>query len=181
MASDDPEGGAGPSASAPTDLWGVGPRTADVLEAAPFSAADIADGAVSYRMLTEAGVNPGVAARLRRRYSLVWSFDWTVGADLVRRAEQLRNLTEGEREWIIESFPEDAAGPGDDDGRCRRCGAELVTYSLLDREAVACDDCGYVGVPIAERHPATGAAESLEAAVRRFLEGRSPPPGRRKD
>lgn len=170
MSSDDPEGGAGPSPSAPTDLWGVGPRTAAVLETAPFSAADLADGTVSYRMLTEAGVNPGVAARLRRRYSLVWSFDWTVGADLVRRAEQLRNLTEGEREWIVESFSEEAAGTGDEDDRCRRCGAGLITYTLLDREAVVCEDCGFTGVPIAERHPTTGADESWEAAVSRFLE-----------
>lgn len=93
----------------PVDLWGVGPATAAVIEDAPFGAADIATRNVSYTMLVDAGINPGVAERLRRKYSLVWSFRWTVGANLEQRANRLTGLSEAERDWIIASFSTDGS------------------------------------------------------------------------
>ena len=94
---------------APTDLKFVGPATADAVEAAGFSAQDVADKEVSYRMLTEAGVNPGVAAKIRRHHSLAWSFD--NDGDLDRRSEQVRGLKEEEAAWVASSH-----GDGDGDG-----------------------------------------------------------------
>lgn len=88
----------------PLDLWGVGSATAAVIEEAPFSAADIAAKNVSYTMLVDAGINPGVAERLRRKYSLVWSFRWTAGANLEQRARRLAGLSQAERDWIIASL-----------------------------------------------------------------------------
>jgi predicted flap endonuclease-1-like 5' DNA nuclease len=90
---------------APTDLKFVGPATADAVEAAEFSAQDVADKEVSYRMLTEAGVNAGVAAKIRRHHSLAWSFD--NDGDLDRRSEQVRGLKEEEAAWVASSHGED--------------------------------------------------------------------------
>ncbi len=85
----------------PTDLKFVGPATADAVEAAGFTAQDVADKEVSYRMLTEAGVNPGVAAKIRRHHSLAWSFD--NDGDLDRRSEQVRGLKDAEAAWVASS------------------------------------------------------------------------------
>lgn len=87
---------------APTDLRFVGPATATVIEAAPFSAADVAHKAVSYQMLVDAGVNPGVAARIRREHSLSWSFE-SDGRNLERRSSQVRGLGDDERAWVAAS------------------------------------------------------------------------------
>jgi len=91
----------------PTDLKFVGPATGEAIDEAGFSAQDVADKNVSYRMLLEAGVNPGVAAKIRRYHSLSWSFD--TDADLDRRSEQVRGLQDDERAWVADS------GIGDDE------------------------------------------------------------------
>ena len=96
------------------DLKFVGPATADVLEEASVAAAAVASKAVSHAELVDAGVNPGVAARIRREHSLQWSFEG--GQDLDRRAEQVRGLNDDEREWVAASYGEDDAsadGSGD--------------------------------------------------------------------
>lgn len=85
----------------PTDLTFVGPATAEVLAAAAFDATDIPAKRVSYRMLVETGVNPGVAAKLRRCHSLSWSF--ASGSGLARRSEQVRGLQADERAWVAAS------------------------------------------------------------------------------
>ncbi len=84
----------------PTELLFVGPVTAAVLADAPFDARGIADRTVSYRMLLDVGVNPGVAAKIRREHSLHWSFGDTGDADLARRSKSVRGLREEERAWI---------------------------------------------------------------------------------
>ncbi|WP_132060484.1 DUF7409 domain-containing protein [Halorussus amylolyticus] len=85
-----------------TDIRFVGPATAAVLADAPFDATGIPDKTVSYEMLVEAGVNPGVATRLRREHSLSWSFGG--GEDsLERRSSKVRGLQDGEREWVAAS------------------------------------------------------------------------------
>ncbi|WP_336037050.1 DUF7409 domain-containing protein [Halobacterium yunchengense] len=92
----------------------VGPATADVLAAAGVDADDVAAKAVSHAQLVEYGVNPGVAARIRREHSLQWSFEG--GEDLDRRAEQVRGLQDDERAWVAASYGEDDAtadGSGD--------------------------------------------------------------------
>ncbi|SFP50877.1 Helix-hairpin-helix domain-containing protein [Halolamina pelagica] len=104
------------SVDAPTDLKFVGPATADAVEAAAFSAQAIADKEVSYRMLLEAGVNAGVAAKIRRHHSLAWSFD--NDGDLDRRSEQVRGLQEDEAAWVASSHDEET-GPADDSADAR--------------------------------------------------------------
>ncbi|MFB6091109.1 MAG: helix-hairpin-helix domain-containing protein [Halobellus sp.] len=101
------------------DLHFVGPKTAPVLEDSGIAIADVCEKRVSYRDLTEAGVNPGVAAKIRREHSLSWSLDGG-GTDLDRRSSQIRGLDDDERAWIAESSGwsdrEDAAeadGSGD--------------------------------------------------------------------
>lgn len=91
--------------SDPTELKFVGPATAAALEDAAFSAQDVVDKEVSYRMLLEAGVNPGVAAKIRRYHSLAWSFD--NDGDLDRRSEQVRGLKEAEAAWVASSGPDE--------------------------------------------------------------------------
>lgn len=153
----------------PGDLRHVGPATAAAIEVAPFEAADVRDRAVSFADLLSAGVNPGVAARLRREYSLVWTFEWVAGAFLLQRAEQVGGLVPDQREWIAASPSGEGrpAGPegdvvdaerawreratwlaaGDEeDPTCDRCGDPLVTYRLGDRRTVHCEGCGFVGV-----------------------------------
>lgn len=151
----------------PKALKHVGPSTADIIESAPFEAADIVRRTVSYNALLAAGINPGVAAKLRKEYSLVWSFEWLAGADLACRAEHIRGLDREHRDWIADSKPE----PRDSDPKpstaekawrdrqawldpkdeltrpCRRCGAQLESFQLGDSRAIQCTDCGFVGVP----------------------------------
>lgn len=92
----------------PTDLKFVGPATAGAIEAAGFSAQAVADKEVSYRMLLEAGVNPGVAAKIRRHHSLAWSFD--NDGDLDRRSTQVRGLQDEEAAWVADSRVGDREG-----------------------------------------------------------------------
>lgn len=84
----------------PTDIKYVGPATAAVLADAPFDAADVRAKNVSFRMLLDAGVNPGVAARIRREHSLSWSFNSEDSEDLRRRSAQVRGLGDAERAWV---------------------------------------------------------------------------------
>ncbi len=84
-----------------TDLAYVGPATAPLLAAAGIDPADIRDRRVSHAQLVDVGVNAGVAAKIRRHHSLSWSLEG--GEDLDRRAEQVRGLQEGEREWVAQS------------------------------------------------------------------------------
>lgn len=83
------------------DLKFVGPATAPVLAAAGVEPTDIRERRVSHAHLIEAGVNPGVAAKIRREHSLSWSLEG--GEDLDQRAEQVRGLQDGEREWVAAS------------------------------------------------------------------------------
>ena len=87
----------------------VGPATADVLTDVDVTAAAIESKAVSHAELVDAGVNPGVAARIRREHSLQWSFEG--GQDLDRRAEQVRGLHDDEREWVAASYGDADASP----------------------------------------------------------------------
>ena len=87
----------------PTELRYVGPATAAVIDEADFEAGDILARTVSYADLLAAGVNPGVAANLRREYSLVWSLQWVAGANLSRRAVTVSGLEPEQREWIASS------------------------------------------------------------------------------
>lgn len=50
---------------------------------------------------------------------------------------------------------------------CPRCGSTLETFSLAGAEALACADCGYVGVE-ADHSGERTAVESWEEALRRF-------------
>lgn len=99
-----------------TDLKFVGPATGEAIDEAGFTAGDIVEKNVSYSMLLEAGVNPGVAAKIRRYHSLSWSFD--TSGDLNRRSEQVRGLQDDERAWVAQS------GLGDDSEA--DAGGELV-------------------------------------------------------
>jgi predicted flap endonuclease-1-like 5' DNA nuclease len=88
-----------------TDIHFVGPATATVLAEASFDATGISDKTVSYEMLRDAGVNPGVATRLRKEHSLHWSFG---GSDededsLDERSEKIRGLQDDERAWVAAS------------------------------------------------------------------------------
>lgn len=86
----------------PTDIRFVGPATAAVIESAAFDAKAIESKQVSYETLVEAGVNHGVAARIRREHSLPWSFEGG-GESLERRSSQVRGLQDGERAWVAAS------------------------------------------------------------------------------
>ena len=87
-----------------TDIHYVGPATAEVLAEAPFDATGISEKTVSYEMLQDAGVNPGVATRLRKVHSLPWSFSGTDEDDtLERRSEKVRGLQDEERAWVAAS------------------------------------------------------------------------------
>lgn len=95
------------------ELRFVGPSTADALAAADVVPADITGKRVSHAQLVEYGVNPGVAARIRREHSLQWSFEG--GADLDQRAEQVRGLQDDERQWVAASYGVDAEADGSGD------------------------------------------------------------------
>ena len=97
-------------ATEPTDLRFVGPATAEALSDSEWSVADVADGDVTYEQLVAAGVNPGVAARVRREHSLTWSLE---GDGLDRRSEQVRGLGDGEREWVAAAAEGTADGDAD--------------------------------------------------------------------
>ncbi|SFG15096.1 hypothetical protein SAMN04488063_1583 [Halopelagius inordinatus] len=111
----DDDGDGGPETF--EDLRFVGPKTASALESSEIELSDFVRKRISYRELTEVGVNPGVAAKIRREHSLSWSFDAT-DTDLSRRSTQVRGLDDDEREWIASStgWGDDEAGD-ESDGR----------------------------------------------------------------
>lgn len=115
------EGGGEPEPEEPTDVKFVGPETAECLAAASIDPLDIPDKEVSYRMLLDAGVNPGTAAQLRREHSLPWTRQPSPGTDLDERSRQVRGLREDEATWVAESseeweFREPAEGATEADG-----------------------------------------------------------------
>lgn len=50
---------------------------------------------------------------------------------------------------------------------CPRCGSVLERYTLPEREAVACEECGYIGVA-ADHGSASKKTESWTEALERF-------------
>lgn len=134
------------------ELKYVGPATAAILAAAEFDADAVRRKAVSYRMLVDAGVNPGVAARIRREHSLAWSFE-SEGEDLRRRSAQVRGLGDAERAWVAassgdwqadERSPADGADDAADDSRSETDDAERawVAASGDARESTKTDGSG---------------------------------------
>lgn len=107
------EGGDESGEFAATDLRYVGAATAGVLDEAGIDPAAIAAKRVSHADLLVAGVNPGVAARIRREHSLSWSFEG--GTDLDRRAAQVRGLGDDERDWVAASAGDWQTAAGDAD------------------------------------------------------------------
>lgn len=97
-----------PEVGTATDLLYVGPVTASALDEAGIDPAGLLRKDVSHAQLRAAGVNPGVAAKIRREYSLAWTFDG--GEDLDRRAEQVRGLGDDERAWVAASSGDWQAG-----------------------------------------------------------------------
>lgn len=80
----------------------VGPATADRLAPTDIDATDITSRRVTHADLIAADVNPGVAARLRRRHSLPWSRSADAD-DLDRRATNIRGLDGDEQAWVAAS------------------------------------------------------------------------------
>ena len=101
----------------------VGPATAATLRQAGYDATAITDKRVSYRRLVDAGVNPGVAAKIRREHSLSWSF--RSGGDLGRRSAQVRGLGSAEAAWV-------AASAGDWESASEPSTDELTDESAAD-------------------------------------------------
>lgn len=83
----------------------IEPAEREALAAADIDPDAVADKEYSYRLLLEAGVDEDVAAALRRRFSLPWSFE--SDGDLERRSSEVRGLGAAEREWIAVSDDED--------------------------------------------------------------------------
>lgn len=54
---------------------------------------------------------------------------------------------------------------------CPRCGSPLERYSLGDRTAATCGNCGYAGVPV-DHHGETRSAETWAEALSRVPETR---------
>lgn len=129
----------------PTFLRHVGPATAAIIKQGTFDAADIAAGRVSHRRLVEAGVNPGVAERLRREYGLLWAYRWHPGdVDLARRAAALPEAGPDERQWITASTGawQDGSsgrsdGPSEPEPPTDELGAEWATWPEMAGEDMA--------------------------------------------
>jgi predicted flap endonuclease-1-like 5' DNA nuclease len=85
-----------------TNLKFIGPASADTMADADFDAPQVRDKRVSYRMLVEAGTNPGVATKIRREHSLPWSITGE-GGDLDKRSEQVSGLSDDEADWVAAS------------------------------------------------------------------------------
>ncbi|WP_394348628.1 hypothetical protein [Halovivax sp.] len=81
---------------------------AATLEDAGIDPAGVVEKDYSYRMLLDDGLEESVADRLRRRFSLPWSFD--ADGDLDRRSATVAGLGDAEREWIAASAGEDWQG-----------------------------------------------------------------------
>lgn len=165
------------------DVRFVGPATAEVLRESNLTAADILEKRVSYGDLTEAGVNPGVAARLRREHSLSWSFD-SSGPDLNRRSAQVRGLDDEERAWVAASSGDwrattngrGADGDVDEEAAWRRRSAPTPVRTVDGVDADTAERLAEAGVT-SVRRLATADPRSVADAlsidpdrVRRFCE-----------
>jgi hypothetical protein len=156
-ASDTDDGGDGTGADTSEDrpvpaefeeLRFVGPKSAPLLAASEISVADIWKKRVSYRDLTDAGVNPGVAAKIRREHSLSWSLDGG-GTDLDRRSDQIRGLDDDERAWIAESSgwsESDSDADAEADGSGNATAGEAV-WQARTNELADDDDSDTDGSP----------------------------------
>ncbi|OLZ42703.1 hypothetical protein A6E15_11430 [Natrinema saccharevitans] len=92
-----------PAGSAPDAA--IDPAEREALADAGVDPDAVVDKEYSYRLLLEDGVDEDVAAALRRRFSLPWSFE--SDGDLQRRSSEVRGLGAAEREWIAVSDDED--------------------------------------------------------------------------
>lgn len=107
----------------PTDVRFVGPATAESLSEADISAGAIPRKEVSYRELVDAGINAGVATKIRREHSLAWSLSGD-SDDLDRRSSQVRGLKDGERAWVAASAGDwESTEPTTDDAEADGSGA----------------------------------------------------------
>lgn len=131
----------------PTDLKWIGPATAAAFADADLTAADVRAKRVSYRLLVDAGVNPGVAAKIRREHSLSWSFE--AGDGLDQRSSQVRGLGTDEAAWVAassgdwESTSDEADGgegeDGGDDATADDAGDEAAWVAASTTDAQADD------------------------------------------
>ncbi|MDS0298767.1 helix-hairpin-helix domain-containing protein [Halogeometricum sp. S1BR25-6] len=136
------------------DLRFVGPKTGAALRDSPIDVEDVARKRVSYRDLTAHGVNPGVAAKIRREHSLSWSFDAEDG-DLSRRSSQVRGLDDDERAWVAAS----SGWAGDEPSAAETDGSGDATSA----ESAWQTRSGSDGADRADRaDEADGTAESVE-------------------
>ncbi|ADQ67362.1 hypothetical protein C499_07930 [Halogeometricum borinquense DSM 11551] len=113
------------------ELRFIGPKTAEALRDSAIGVEDITRKRISYRDLTEQGVHPGVAAKIRREHSLSWSFDST-DSDLSRRSSQVRGLDDEERAWVAASSgwaEDDAPAETDGSGDATNAESEWQTQS----------------------------------------------------
>ena len=124
------------------DLRYVGPATADVLAAADVSREDVTGKRVSHAQLVAYGVNPGVAARIRREHSLQWSFEG--GEDLDQRAEQVRGLKDDERQWVAASYDDDAEADGSGDAAAEEADWQ-ATATAGGEDALSVEQPGQAG------------------------------------
>ena len=123
------------------DLHFVGPKTAALLRDSEISLTDFLEKRIAYRDLTAAGVNPGVAAKIRREHSLSWSLDGG-GTDLGRRSSQVRGLDDDERAWIAASSgwsEDEAETDGSGDGTAGEAAWREQTASGDDTEGRTVD------------------------------------------
>ncbi|MGM0590252.1 MAG: DUF7409 domain-containing protein [Halobacteriota archaeon] len=109
-----------PGVSSGDVLANLDEDTVEALDAVDVDTDALAPQDVSYRMLLDAGVDPTVAADLRRTFSLPWSFD-SDGSDLVERSRAVRGMGDAERAWVAAS-----AGEWED--------VDIPTPSLENRE-----------------------------------------------
>ncbi|WP_135820023.1 DUF7409 domain-containing protein [Halostella litorea] len=171
-----------------TDLLYVGEATAAAMAEAGIDAADVRRKSVSYRGLVDAGVNPGVATKIRREHSLHWSLD-EQGADLDDRSRTVRGLRDGERDWVAASGVDlgdssdegtdaagdwtpserDASAASTDDGSALTDGDWTPTGDVPEERTDPAGDWS----PAADAEPAepaetdgSGAAEAAESAWR---------------
>lgn len=115
----------------------VGEATADVLADAGIDASDLSSKSVSHSQLVAAGVNPGVAARIRREHSLQWSFEG--GEDLDQRAEQVRGLQDDERQWVAASYGDEASADGGADAAAGESSWRRQSPASVDEDSAMGD------------------------------------------
>ena len=159
MSSDSPESATVESVTA---VRFVGPATAAVLEREGYDATTITDKRVSYRMLVDAGVNPGVAAKIRREHSLSWSFD--SGGDLDRRSTQVRGLGSAEAEWVAASAGDWADESAGDD-------SETDDDSAVDDDSETDDDGEPTALPPWPTHGEAVDSPAVDTATAATADG----------